>query len=172
MQVFSNVTVSGGLQIQALATVGVAQFNGIEVVSAGSGAARKSLATGRKAILETAAGPLAVARSGTGDWIDASVLVDGNPDTGWSGEPGAATWSVALDFEEPIALAACEIEFAGEAWPAWSMLGSSDLENWQALDPAADWPVACRAVFIQLRAGDTGGFPVIREIHWMEEPAP
>ena len=169
---FSNVTVTGGLQIQAVGTTGTAQFNGIEVVSAGSEPGRKALAAGRKSVVGTGAGPLAVARSGAGDWIDASALVDGDPDTCWSGEPGVATWSVALDFEEAIALADCAVDFAGAAWTELSLLGSADLVQWQVLEPAAEWPMACRAIFIQLRAGNLDGVPVIREIHWSEEPAP
>ena len=172
VQVFSNVTVTGGLQIQAVGTTGTAQFNGIEVVSAGSEPGRKALAAGRKSVVGTGAGPLAVARSGAGDWIDASALVDGDPDTCWSGEPGVATWSVALDFEEAIALADCAVDFAGAAWTELSLLGSADLVQWQVLEPAAEWPMACRAIFIQLRAGNLDGVPVIREIHWSEEPAP
>ena len=175
VQTFENVEVTGGLQIQGVGLVGVAQFNGIEVISAQTVPVRK--ATGAKSLARASAGvpaaaavpeawPLAVARSGNGEWTEAASLVDGDTNTVWTGAAGAESWTVALDFEEPVSLESLQIDYAGAAWAEVGVVGTGDLVEWYNLEDLEELPVACRALYLSFRGDGSGSVPAIREINW------
>ena len=175
VQTFENVEVTGGLQIQGVGLVGVAQFNGIEVISAQTVPVRKAPATKSQArvsagalapVAAPEAWPLAVARSGNGEWTDAASLVDGDTNTVWTGTPGAESWTVALDFEEPVSLESLQIDYAGAAWAEVGVVGTGDLVEWYNLEDLEELPVACRALYLSFRGDGSGAVPAIREINW------
>ena len=168
VRTFSNVAVNGGLQIVGVGTTGTAQFNGVEVVSAGSGARRRAPV---RAVHATAVmWPVAAARSGAGEWTAAPTLVDGDPDTVWTGTAEAGAWTAAVDFEDCLPLLGVDIRFAGPPRAA-GILGTSDRMAWYDLGLVTNWPVPCRALYFQFPDDGTGAPPVIREILW-EEGAP
>ena len=110
--------------------------------------------------------PLAVARSGNGEWTEAASLVDGDTNTVWTGAAGAESWTVALDFEEPISLESLEIDYAGAAWAEVGVVGTGDLVEWYNLEDLEELPVACRALYLSFRGDGSGAVPAIREINW------
>jgi DUF971 family protein len=172
---FENVEVTGGLQLEALAKVNTAQFNAIEVWSAGSrGAlgvqskASSSGAVGEEARQNPPMWPLAWAKSGEGKWEAAPELVDGDWNTVWTGESGLGPWSVAVDFEEVLDLNGVEVHFAGEPWTVFEAMGSENLETWLDLGLATNRPLPIRALFFQFRPEGRETAPSLREIKWEE----
>jgi hypothetical protein len=165
-ELFENVEVTGGLQLEVVAKVNTAQFNGIEVWTAPGAAAAPSRTSSPLAAMTVVKGwPLAWARNGTEAWKAAPELVDGNVDTVWVGAAEAWIWSLAVDFEEAIPLHAVELDYAGEPWMDMDVLGSEDLETWVDLGSAIHLPVDIRWLFFQFR-GDGDAGPALREIHW------
>ncbi len=106
------------------------------------------------------------ARGGEGDWVGAPELVDGDPETVWTGTE-AGPWAVAVDLGEVIPLEALDIEFAGEPWESVNVLGTEDLLEWFDLMAITNPPVSCRAVFFDFREGQRGQVPGVREIRVM-----
>jgi len=116
-----------------------------------------------------ASGATAWARSGEGDWAVVPMLLDGT-DSGWTGEPGAGPWAVALDFGEIIPLGDLGIDVAEDLGFNVGMLGTEDLIEWFDLESITNWPISCRAVFFDFRDDGTDEPPVIQEIRWEENP--
>ena len=111
---------------------------------------------------------LAWARSG-GEWRLAPELVDGDTNGVWTGLAGSAPWAVAVDFRRTVRLGGVETLFDGEPWSRGGMLGTEDLLEWFDLGLVTNWPVPCRAIFLELQE-EAGEAPGIREIRWEEEP--
>ena len=111
---------------------------------------------------------LAWARSG-GEWRLAPELVDGDTNGVWTGMEGSAPWAVAVDFRRTVRLGGVETLFDGEPWSRGGMLGTEDLLEWFDLGLVTNWPVPCRAIFLELQE-EAGEAPAIREIRWEEEP--
>ena len=188
VQTFENVEVRGGLQIQGVALVGTAQFNGIEVspmpvadnaqlpppvkltAQDADGGARSAVpAKPRAAVAAPDPWPVAMARGSDASWIAAPHLADGDTNTLWVGETGAASWAVALDFEERIPLDSLEVLYAGEPWPEVGIMGTDNLQDWFDLAQTTNRPVSCRAVYVYFHGNETGSVPAIREIQWEGE---
>lgn len=179
----TRVTVRDGLNIRLKAVRGQALIAGIEVWAL---ATAKSAVTGAGAapvqepaadaaaprtdppavLAATTAGPRAEARSDQSDWAPAPELVDGDTNTVWIGDAGAATWSIAVDLREVMPLQRLDLLFDGGPWSDFSVLGTADQVEWVDLDQAAEFPVPCRALFIQLRGDGSGTSPAIRDIQW------
>ena len=99
----------------------------------------------------------------------APELVDGDTNGVWTGLAGAAPWAVAVDFRRTVRLGGVETLFDGEPWSRGGMLGTEDLLEWFDLGLVTNWPVPCRAIFLELQE-EAGEAPAIREIRWEEEP--
>ena len=181
VRTFENIVVSGGLQIQGVASVDSAQFNGIEVWPAGASPKRALKTTAPTATVDAQpvappapksiepsldSWPVAVARGSDTDWTAAPNLVDGDTNTLWIGNAGASSWSLVLDFEESLPLDNLDILFAGEPWPEVGLMGTDNLREWFDLEQISIWPVPCRAVYIYLNGRGAGSAPAIREILW------
>jgi hypothetical protein len=158
---FENVAVSGGLQIQGVASVGAAQFHGIEVWSTGPGARR---ALSAKA---SATWPMAEARSGDAPWAAAPELVDGDTNTLWIGNAGAPSWAIALDFGESIPLQNLDILYAGLPWTNIGVMGTGDLLEWFDLGLLTNGSIPCRALYLHFPNDGSGSAPAIREIRFL-----
>jgi hypothetical protein len=172
----TRVVVRNGLSIQLKATQGQALINGIEVwpaAAARSAAQRMELAVAQPSaatiVVET--GPRAEARSDLSEWVPAPELVDGDTNTVWTGDAGASTWSIAVDLDQVVLLHSLDLHFAGVPWGDYSVMGTADRLEWVDLDQAAERPVACRALYIQLRGDGSGIAPAIREIQWNQDSA-
>jgi hypothetical protein len=174
-ELFEDVEVSGGLQLEVVAKVNTAQFNAIEVWTADGGLGRSSRSmsagsgtAGPREGFRLSAWPLAWAKSGDGEWLSAPELVDGDLETVWTGEPGAGPWSVAVDFEEVLDLHGVEVHFAGEPWTVFDAMGSENLDTWLDLGLATSRPLQIRALFFQFRPEGRETAPSLREIEWEE----
>jgi hypothetical protein len=169
---FEGIEVTDGLQIRGLASVGVAQFNGIEAWSAEpppEPPAPPAPASAKRTPPAAAVfRPSAQARSGQDGWAAAPELVDGDPDTLWRGVPGAATWAVALDFEEALPLKNLDILYETAPWPAVSVMGATEPEAWFELDPDGAQPIDCRFLYLQFLDDGSGAAPALRELEWEE----
>jgi hypothetical protein len=109
--------------------------------------------------------PTAWTRSATSPWVESPELVDGDLQSVWTGRPGEAPWTVALDFGTILPLSPPTILYAGKSWETGNLLGTRDLHEWFDLGPAARGPVPCRALYFNLSAGEEAA-PAIREIQW------
>jgi lysophospholipase L1-like esterase len=174
-ELFENVEVSGGLQLEVVAKVNTAQFNAIEVWSSESRGSRsvRFMASGSgTAGAGTGQGltawPLAWAKSGEGAWSPAPALVDGDMETVWTGEPGAGPWSVAVDVGESLLLGGAGLLSEREEWVPVSELGSCNATEWFELDWEPGIPIQSRILYFILGADGTGRVPAIREILWEE----
>ena len=111
------------------------------------------------------AGGAAWARAGENRWVAAPELIDGDPETVWTGA-GAGPWAVAVDLGEILQLEAMDIEYSGEPWEAVSVLGTEDLLKWFDLSAITNLPVPCRAVFFDFPCDGGETAPAIGEMVW------
>ena len=113
------------------------------------------------------AGGAAWARAVENKWVAAPELIDGDPETVWTGAR-AGPWAVAVDLGGTIPLAGLDIEYATEPWEAGNVLGTEDLLEWFDLTAITNLPVKCRAVFFDFPDDGDGTAPAIGEIGWEE----
>ena len=111
------------------------------------------------------AGGAAWARAGENQWVAAPELIDGDPETVWTGAR-AGPWAVAVDLGGTIPLAGLDIEYATEPWEAVNVLGTEDLLEWFDLTAITNLPVKCRAVFFDFQGSGDGKAPALGEIGW------
>ena len=125
----------------------------------------KIIQAGRPRSAKAAPNPVALARNGEGTWKPAPALVDGDTGTVWTGD-SAGPWAVTIDFGKTIPLQDLDVQFAGAPWANAGWLGTADLQEWFDLRTIANWPVPCRAVYLDFRDDGPGAPPAIREIRW------
>ena len=75
-----------------------------------------------------------------------------------------------MDFRRAVRLGSVEVLCDGGPWSRGGAMGTEDLLEWFDLGLVTNWPVPCRAIFLELQEEETGGVPGIREIRWEEEP--
>ena len=113
-------------------------------------------------------GGAAWARQGAECWVSAPELIDGDPETVWTGA-GTGPWAVAVDLGGTIPLEVLDIEYASEPWESVNVLGTEDLLEWFDLMAISETPVPCRAVFFDFPGEENGTAPVVGDIWWEEE---
>lgn len=162
-----NIEVSGGLQIQGIASISLAQFNGIEVWSAEESGPPPAPAK-RTSKSMRVSGPAAWARSGEGDWTAAPEVVDGDPETIWRGDRDSSAWALTVDLEAVIPLQQMDIFYADQPWAEVDVLGAVEVGEWFDLGQAAERPVSCRFLFIQFLDNGSDEAPAVDEVEWTE----
>jgi len=169
---YENIEVLGGLQIQGVASISLAQFNGIEVWSAEETVPEPPASAKRALKPVQVSSPAAWARSGEGEWVAASELLDGDPETIWTGDPEAASWSVTIDFAEILPLMSLDLFYEELPWEHIGVTGTADMLEWMNLDEVKTRPVDCRAIYLYFHGEGASPAPSIRDIEWKLENNP
>jgi dTDP-4-dehydrorhamnose 3,5-epimerase-like enzyme len=182
---FEDLPVSGGLQIQGLASVGLAQFNGIEIWSSDMPGKTKRTTPVRKRGIQALAEarpdhlpevtaseiaseswPLAWVRGRGADWTFAPALVDGDTNTVCVGN------EVSVDFGEVVSMQNLEVLFQDDPPQIIGWMGSRDLLEWNDLGLITNWPFTCRAIYLHFPDDGSSKPSAVREILWEEEEFP
>lgn len=167
-----NIQVANGLEIQGRALTGDAQFNGIEVWSAQSAPSRMSAmatvapaepiqAAPRRMGAMPVTGPTAWSRTGDGGWTAAPALIDNDPETISGGN------RLMVNFGEIVPIRELQVLFQGDEPTKSSWMATADLREWFDLDLATNWPIFCRALYVDFFEEN----PAVRDILWEEDDA-
>ena len=133
VRTFENVAVSGGLQIQGVASVDGAQFNGIEIVAETD--ARKTAAGEHATAAAQRPAPVVVLSSEDARRPDAGrAVLDGDPETVWRASQNWGSW-ICLGYEKPVQVRAIDVQFAAGSPLGLFALASDDADNWFELEP-------------------------------------
>ena len=133
VRTFENVAVSGGLQIQGVASVDGAQFNGIEIVAETD--ARKTAAGEHATAAAQRPAPVVVLSSEDARMPGAGrAAVDGDLDTAWRASRNWGSW-ICLGYAEPVQVRAIDVQFAAGSPLGLFALASDDADNWFELEP-------------------------------------
>ena len=132
VRTFENVAVSGGLQIQGVASVDGAQFNGIEILA--SGGTRRAITTA-KAATTVRRTPDTVLSSEDAQTPGAGwAAVDGDRETVWRAAGSWGSW-ICLGYAQPLAVQTVDVQFAKDSPQGLFTLASDDADNWFELEP-------------------------------------
>ena len=127
------MAVSGGLQIQGVASVDGAQFNGIEIVAETD--ARKTAAGEHATAAAQRPAPVVVLSSEDARRPDAGrAVLDGDPETVWRASQNWGSW-ICLGYEKPVQVRAIDVQFAAGSPLGLFALASDDADNWFELEP-------------------------------------
>ncbi len=160
---FENVAVSGGLQIQGVASVDSAQFNGIEIM-AGGGAGRK-MTQAKTVWTTTRRAPDTVlsseeARIPGAGW----AAVDGDLNTTWQAAGNRGSW-ICLGYAAPVEVHAVDVQFAPGSPLGVLTLASDDARDWFELEPELELgPVTANYFWFLFPAAPGEPPPAVREI--------
>ena len=160
---FENVAVSGGLQIQGVASVDSAQFNGIEIL-AGGGAGRK-MTQAKTVVAATRRTPDTVrsseeARIPGAGW----AAMDSDPDTTWQAAGNRGSW-ICLGYAAPVKVQAVDVQFAPGSPLGVLTLASDDARDWFELEPELELgPVTANYFWFLFPAAPGELPPAVREI--------
>ena len=133
VRTFENIAVSGGLQIQGVASVDGAQFNGIEIL--GGADARKTAVQAPAARLAQRPAPDVVRSSEDARTPDAGwAAVDGDLDTVWQAGGNWGSW-ICLGYDSPVQVRAIDVHFAAGSPLGLYTLASEDAVDWFELEP-------------------------------------
>ena len=133
VRTFENVAVSGGLQIQGVASVDGAQFNGIEIAAETD--VRKTAAGEHATAAAQRPAPVVVLSSEDARMPGAGrAAVDGDLDTAWRASRNWGSW-ICLGYAEPVQVRAIDVQFAAGSPLGLFALASDDADNWFELEP-------------------------------------
>ena len=171
VRTFENVAVSGGLQIQGVASVDGAQFNGIEIQTAGSGRRTAARVNSMKvAILH----PPAIVRSSEDARAPGAgwAAVDGDLNTTWQAGGNRGSW-LCLGYAEPIQVRAVDVQFAAGSPLGLYTLASDDADDWFELEPELELgPVELNYLWFIFPADLRMPPAAVREIQVQSGPTP
>ena len=163
VKTFENVAVSGGLQIQGVASVDGAQFNGIEILG-GGGAGRKTTKA-NTAVATTRRMPDTVLSSEEARIPEAGwAAVDGDLDTTWQAAGNQGSW-ICFGYAAPVEVHAVDVQFAPGSPLGVFALASDDARDWYELEPELELgPVTANYLWFLFPAAPGDPPPAVREI--------
>ena len=163
VRTFENVAVSGGLQIQGVASVDGAQFNGIEIVAEAD--ARKTAVQAHAATRAQRPAPDVVVSSADARTPDAGwAAVDGDPATAWHASGNWGSW-ICLGYAEPVQVRAIDMQFATGSPLGLQTLASEDAVDWFELEPELELgPVELNFLWFLFPADPSAPPAAVREI--------
>ena len=169
VRTFENVTVSGGLQIQGVASADGAQFNGIEILS--SAGARRSVAKANPVRATSWRAPDTVLSSDDAQAPGAGwAAVDGDLETVWRAAGSWGSW-ICLGYEKAVMLRAVDVQFTPESPAAIFTLASADARDWFELEPELELgPVQANYLWFIFPAAPWAPPAAVREIQILPAP--
>ena len=169
VRTFENVAVSGGLQIQGVASVDGAQFNGIEILAEVD--ARKTAVAVNAATLAQRPTPDVVLSSEDAQAPGAGwAAVDGDLDTAWQAAGNWGSW-ICLGYEKPVQVRAIDVHFAAGSPLGLFTLASDDADNWFELEPELELgPVDVNYLWFIFPADLSAPPAAVREIEILGAP--
>ena len=170
VKTFENVVVSGGLQIQGVASVDSAQFNGIEILAGGGAGGKmtkeKTIAAPTRRMPDTVLSSEEARIPGAG-W----AAVDGDLDTTWQAAGNQGSW-ICLGYAAPVEVQAVDVQFAPGSPLGVFALASDDARDWFELEPELELgPVTANYFWFLFPAAPGEPPPAVREIE-MNPAAP
>ena len=169
VRTFENVAVSGGLQIQGVASVDGAQFNGIEILA--EAGARKTAVQTPAARLAQRPVPDVVLSSADAQAPDAGwAAVDGDWATVWRASGNWGSW-ICLGYDPPVQVRAIDVHFAAGSPLGLFTLASEDAVDWFELEPELEiGPVELNYLWFLFPADLSAPPAAVREIQVLPAP--